>query len=78
MIRLFTYVYMLFLYAPIAIIALFSFHSSASLSFPFEGFSTQWYEALFSSPDFMTALTNSAIVAAGSAILTTSACRAHC
>lgn len=49
MIRLFTYVYMLFLYAPIAIIALFSFHSSASLSFPFEGFSTKWYEALFSS-----------------------------
>ncbi|QAY85424.1 ABC transporter permease [Pseudomonas arsenicoxydans] len=71
MIRLFTYVYMLFLYAPIAIITLFSFHSSASLSFPFEGFSTQWYEALFSSSDFMTALTNSAIVAAGSTILTT-------
>lgn len=71
MIRLFTYVYMLFLYAPIAIITLFSFHASASLSFPFEGFSTRWFDELFGSLDFMTALKNSAIVALASTVITT-------
>jgi ABC-type spermidine/putrescine transport system permease subunit II len=62
---------MLFLYAPIAVIALFSFHSTASLSFPFEGFSTKWYSGLFSSSDFMQSLKSSLIVASSTAVLTT-------
>lgn len=71
MIRFFTYLYMLFLYAPIALIVLFSFHASPSLSFPFEGFSLHWYVDLFNSYDFMSSLRSSAMVASASAILTT-------
>ena len=32
---------LVFLYAPLAIVVLFSFHSTGSLSFPFQGFSTR-------------------------------------
>lgn len=71
MTRLFTWFYMLFLYAPIGLIVLFSFHATPSLSLPFEGFSLRWYESLFSSYDFRTALSNSLIVAGASALLTT-------
>ncbi|GAB1619899.1 ABC transporter permease [Pseudomonas sp. NGC7] len=71
MTRLFTYFYMLFLYAPIGLIVLFSFHSSPSLSLPFEGVSLRWYEAIFNSYDFRTSLYNSLIVAGASAVVTT-------
>lgn len=71
MTRLFTYTYMLFLYAPIVLITLFSFHSTPALSFPFEGFSLRWYEAIFTSYDFRTALLNSIIVAIASTLITT-------
>jgi spermidine/putrescine transport system permease protein len=71
MTRAFTYIYMLFLYAPIALITLFSFHSTPALSFPFEGFSLRWYEAIFTSNDFRAALLNSLIVAIASTLITT-------
>lgn len=71
MARLFTWFYMLFLYAPIGLIVLFSFHSTPSLSLPFEGFSLRWYETIFGSYDFRSALYNSLIVAGASALLTT-------
>lgn len=62
---------MLFLYAPVGLIVLFSFHSTPSLSLPFEGFSLRWYETIFNSYDFRTALYNSLIVASASAAVTT-------
>lgn len=71
MARLFTWFYMLFLYAPIGLIVLFSLHSTPSLSLPFEGFSLRWYETIFDSYDFRSALYNSLIVAGASALLTT-------
>ena len=54
---------LVFLYVPLIVVVLFSFHSTGGLSFPFEGFSTRWYEDVFSSNEFRNALTNSAIVA---------------
>jgi ABC-type spermidine/putrescine transport system permease subunit II len=54
---------LLFLFVPLVVVVLFSFHETAGLSFPFEGFSTRWYEEVFSSPEFVRALENSAIVA---------------
>jgi len=41
--RLFTALFFVFLFAPIAIVALFSFNSTRSLQ-EFQGFSLQWYE----------------------------------
>lgn len=54
---------LLFLYVPLILVVLFSFHKTASLSFPFEGFSTRWYTSVFSSPEFRSAATNSLIIA---------------
>lgn len=47
---------LVFLWAPLALVALFSFHKTASLSLPFEGFSLRWYRKVFENPDFVNAL----------------------
>lgn len=44
---LFVTVVLLFLFAPLAIMVTFSFHELPRMSFPFEGFSTRWYEEIF-------------------------------
>jgi spermidine/putrescine transport system permease protein len=59
-----------FLLLPLGIVVLFSFHSTASLSFPFEGFSLRWYEETFASADVRSAVRNSLVVAGASALLT--------
>ncbi|GLK69876.1 ABC transporter permease [Hansschlegelia plantiphila] len=71
MLRAYIWIYVAFLYAPMAIITLFSFHSSPSLTFPFEGFSLRWYEKIFSDANFMHSLWNSVIVGAAAAAVTT-------
>lgn len=45
--RLFFWVFMVFTFAPLAIVALFSFNSTPSLQ-EFSGFSLQWYDEFFS------------------------------
>ncbi len=60
----------LFLYAPLAIMVLFSFNSSKSLS-NFTGFSFMWYERLFQSDEVLGALQNTLILAVLSAVLAT-------
>ena len=54
---------LVFLYAPLAVVVLFSFHSTGSLAFPFEGFSLRWYREVFDSEEFRHALSNSLVVA---------------
>jgi len=56
-----------FLFAPLAIVVLFSFHETPSLSFPFTGFSLRWYRQVFSSREFVNAVWNSLVVALASA-----------
>ncbi|MEM1432328.1 MAG: ABC transporter permease [Pseudomonadota bacterium] len=58
----------LFLYTPIAIIALFSFNAGRHAS-DFQGFSTQWYGRALKNPFVMDALETSLIVAVVSATL---------
>jgi spermidine/putrescine transport system permease protein len=60
----------LFLYAPIALIVLFSFNSGTSAS-SLEGFSLMWYGRAASNSLMTDALRNSVIVAASSATLAT-------
>jgi spermidine/putrescine transport system permease protein len=60
-----------FFYVPIVTLVAFSFSSSRVLTFPIEGFSLQWYGELFQKPDFLPAVTNSAIVAAISTLFAT-------
>jgi spermidine/putrescine transport system permease protein len=45
-----------FLFAPVLMVVLFSFNRTASLTFPFEGWSLKWYSAVFASPDYRSAI----------------------
>jgi spermidine/putrescine transport system permease protein len=54
---------MAFLLGPIIIVVLFSFNSSASLSFPFAGLSLRWYRQILAASDVHAAFLNSAEVA---------------
>lgn len=55
--RFYIAIIFIFLYAPIAVLVLFSFNSTNSLS-KFTGFSLQWYEELFRSRSILTAFSN--------------------
>ncbi|MBA3382390.1 MAG: ABC transporter permease [Actinobacteria bacterium] len=61
---------LVFLFAPLVVVVLFSFHNTGSLSFPFTGFSLRWYREVFSSAEFTRALENSAIVAGVTSVVT--------
>jgi len=65
-----TVVALVFLFAPLGIVVLFSFHSTGGLSFPFEGFSLRWYRDVFGQEAFRSALVNSAIVALATSVVT--------
>jgi spermidine/putrescine transport system permease protein len=60
---------LLYLYAPIAVIVLFSFTSSPRLAFPIEGFTLGWYANALSNPLMTTALRNSVLLALVSAVV---------
>lgn len=58
-----------FLYAPVAVIVLFSFADSPRLSLPIEGLTLDWYRNAFDNPLIAVAVRNSAILATVSAIV---------
>jgi ABC-type spermidine/putrescine transport system permease subunit II len=61
---------LLFLFAPVAIVLLFSFNAATTTSLPFAGFSLRWYEAAFADQLFVEALLNSVKVAIVVAVFT--------
>jgi spermidine/putrescine transport system permease protein len=68
--KIYTALIMVFLFAPIAILLLFSFNESKSLSV-FSGFSLKWYQELFRDGDTLESVKNTLILAcAASAIAT--------
>ncbi|MEX2273993.1 MAG: ABC transporter permease [Actinomycetota bacterium] len=62
MLLVFFVLFVLFLYLPMAILALFSFNSG-DVGFPLEGFTSEWYRRSLSNPSLLAALERSAIVA---------------
>ena len=60
----------LFLYAPIAVLIIFSFNESKSRG-AWGGFSLKWYESLFNNSSIMTALWNTVEIAVISALVAT-------
>jgi spermidine/putrescine transport system permease protein len=60
---IYTIVVFVFLFAPIAIVVLFSFNKTAALTFPFHGFSLRWYRAVLGSPLYQDAILASLRVA---------------
>ncbi|WLS05909.1 ABC transporter permease [Shinella oryzae] len=59
------------LLAPTLVVIPMSFNGNKSLAFPPVGFSWQWYENFFSSPDWTTSFSNSLIVAIIVAVVAT-------
>jgi spermidine/putrescine transport system permease protein len=70
MLKAYVRVYLAFLLSPIAVIVLFSVHSSASLSFPFQGLSLRWYAELWENVQIRAGIQNSLIVASATAVIT--------
>lgn len=70
MLRIYVAAFLAFLFLPLIVIALFSFHASAAMSFPFMGFSLRWFELILSDDNFINALRNSLIVATASSLAT--------
>ncbi len=68
--KLYTVLILIFLYAPIAVLILFSFNSSNSTSV-FEGFSLKWYVELFKDRETLKALYNTLILALASSVIAT-------
>ena len=61
----------LFLYAPIAVLIVFSFNDREFVSFPWEGFTVRWYRAFLANDTLLGALATSAWIATITAVATT-------
>jgi spermidine/putrescine transport system permease protein len=68
LLRVFFVLVVVFLYAPIVILVIFSFNSSQVPAFPLSGFTFHWYRQFIANADLRAALETSAIVAALSSI----------
>lgn len=68
--RVFFVAFVLFLYAPIVILLIFSFNDNSLPVFPLTGFTLQWYRDFLSNPDLLAALRTSAIVATLASVVT--------
>ena len=68
--KVYTGLIMLFLFAPIAILLVFSFNEAKSLSV-FSGFSLHWYEELFRDSETLGAVKNTLILAVSAALIST-------
>lgn len=68
--RLYVILILVFLYAPVAVMVLFSFNSAESV-WIFEGFSLDWYKSLIFDEAMLTALQHTLIIAVLSAFIST-------
>jgi len=68
LLRVFFALLVVFLYAPIVVLAIFSFNNG-DVAFPLAGFTTRWYARFFSNPALTGALRRSALVATVSSML---------
>jgi spermidine/putrescine transport system permease protein len=66
--RAFFALVVIFLYAPIVILLIFSFNNAEVPSFPLSGFTLHWYHQFLTNPDLRGALETSAIIAALSSV----------
>jgi spermidine/putrescine transport system permease protein len=67
--RMFFALVILFLYAPIVILLVFSFNKASVPAFPLSGFTTRWYHDFFHNGSMRAALETSAFVAAMSSVV---------
>jgi spermidine/putrescine transport system permease protein len=63
--------YVIFLYAPVILLPVFSFNDSVFIAFPLSGFTMKWYSAMAGDSDMRIALVNSLKVATSAAVAAT-------
>lgn len=68
--KIYTFLILFFLYAPILILVFYSFNSSNSTGV-FTGFSLKWYRELFSNKSALQALWHTSVLAVSSSLITT-------
>lgn len=69
--RIYAIAYLIFLYAPIALLPLFAFNDATIIAFPLSGFTTEWFGELASNKSLHTAVQNSVFIAMMTAIIST-------
>ncbi|WP_444462041.1 ABC transporter permease [Rhodobacter capsulatus] len=69
--RGYAFLYLAFLYAPIALLPVFAFNDGTVIAFPLKGFTLKWFAQLFENQTLAAALTNSLIIAVSTSILAT-------
>jgi spermidine/putrescine transport system permease protein len=67
----FTLLYLLFLYGPILLLPVFAFNDSRVVSFPLQGFTTNWFAEMWADQNLWNAAGNSLIIALSVASLST-------
>jgi spermidine/putrescine transport system permease protein len=70
--RAFFLAFVAFLYAPMAILLIFSFNANDLPVFPLSGFTVRWYIGFIRNEDLLSALRTSAVVASASSVVTVS------
>jgi spermidine/putrescine transport system permease protein len=68
LLRGFFFIVVVFLYAPIVILLIFSFNNSNIPAFPLNGFTLHWYHQFLTNPDLQGALETSAVIAGLSSV----------
>jgi spermidine/putrescine transport system permease protein len=68
---LFTILYLLVLYAPIALLPIFAFNDGTVIAFPLQGFTFEWFGLLLETPALHAATWNSLVIAVSVAVLAT-------
>src|SRR6185437_4941135 len=63
--------YLLFLYAPVLLLPLFSFNDSVFIAFPLSGFTGKWYSVMAADEDMRIALFNSLKVGIAASLAST-------
>lgn len=69
--RAYVIAYLVFLYAPIALLPLFAFNDSTVIAFPLDGFTAKWFAELWTVEALHAALWNSIVIALLSTTLAT-------
>lgn len=69
--RVYAILYLVFLYAPIALLPVFAFNAGTIIAFPLSGFTTQWFAELSTNTALHAAVRNSLFIAVMTAILST-------
>ncbi len=69
--RIYTIGYLIFLYAPIALLPIFAFNNSKIVAFPLSGVTTEWFVQMWNDQSLREAMMNSLIISGTTAVLAT-------